>query len=209
MTLSTEHFTRVTFPSVASDDRSSESDRGFVQGHAAGYAAGMQAAAAEQLHLQARLRAEHDETLDAGRSAVARAVQLLQAAANAAQRRQEVAMDEVQDVLAAGAIELAEAILGYELAQGQNTARAALERALGTQGRGSTGVEHVTQVRLNPGDLAALAASGVVDVAGVELKADAALNPGDAVGEYPDGWIDARIGSALERARQALLGVER
>lgn len=206
--MSTENFTRVTFPSVGSADRSNEAHRGFVQGHAAGYAAGMQAAAAEQHRLQVRLRAEHEETLDAGRSAVARAVQLLQAAANAAQQRQEVALDDVQDVLAASAIELAEGILGYEIAQGANTARAALERALGTQSGGSSGVEHVTVVRLNPGDLAALAASGVVDVAGVELKADAALNPGDAVGEYPDGWIDARIGSALERAIQALLGVE-
>ena len=57
-------------------------------------------------------------------------------------------------------------------------------------------------------DVAALATSGVVDVAGVELKPDPTLNPGDAVGEYPDGWIDARIGSALERAKQALLGPE-
>ncbi len=201
--MSTEHFTRVTFPTVGAPEHSSGTDRGFVQGHAAGYAAGMQAAAAEQCQLQERLQREHEEMLDAGRSALARSVQLLQAAAAAAQQRQEVALGEVQDVLAASAIELAEAILGYELARGEDSARAALHRALGAQG---TGVGHATAVRLNPGDLAALAASGVADPDGVELKADPSLNPGDAVGEYPNGWIDARLGSALERAKRALLG---
>ncbi|GAA2856252.1 FliH/SctL family protein [Paenarthrobacter ilicis] len=211
--MSTEGYTPVTFPSLSTTGlsttglsttgRSGEPDRAFVQGHAAGYSAGLQAAAAEQLQLQQRLQQEHEEMLDAGRSALARAVQLLQAAASAAQQRQEVAVADVQDVLAVSAIELAEAILGYELAQGENTARAALKRALGTQG---TGVGRVTTVRLHPRDLAALAAAGVVDVAGVELTADDTLAPGDAVGEYLNGWIDARIGAALERAKQALLG---
>ncbi|MCT9868461.1 hypothetical protein [Paenarthrobacter aurescens] len=212
--MSTEHFTRVTFPSVGASVRSNETDRGFVQGHAAGYAAGMQAAAAGQRDLQERLRAEHGDMLDAGRSALARSLQLLQAAASAAQQRQEVALEEVQDVLARSAIELAEAILGYELAQGENTARAALARALTPLGGGgaggaggSTGSTGVTSVRLHPGDIAALAASGVTEITGVELKADATLNPGDAVGEYPNGWIDARISTALERAKLALLGV--
>jgi flagellar assembly protein FliH len=194
------------FPSIGTPDRSSEPDRAFIQGHAAGYAAGMQAAAAEQLQLQQRLQHEHEEMLDAGRSALARAIQLLQAAADAAQKRQEIALADVQDVLAAGSVELAEAILGYELAHGENTARAALERALGTQGGGSTGVGRVTAVRLHPRDLESLAAAGAADITGVELKADATLNPGDAVGEYPNGWIDARVGAALERAKQALLG---
>ncbi|MFK0007032.1 hypothetical protein ACIQTZ_08260 [Paenarthrobacter sp. NPDC090520] len=196
--MSTEPYTRVTFPELRTEQPSSE--RGFTQGHAAGYAAGMQAAAAEQRRLREQLLAEHAERLDAGRSAVARAVAVLEAAASAAQRRQEVAVAGIEHVLAAGALELAEAILGYELAHGERTARAALDRALG-QGDGT-----VTAVRLHPGDVAALEAAGVVPPAGVELKADPALNPGDAVGDYPHGWIDARLGSAVDRARQALLG---
>ncbi|MCF3138913.1 hypothetical protein LRQ04_06545 [Paenarthrobacter sp. AR 02] len=203
--MSTENFTRITFPPVGTTDRSDDVDRGFVQGHAAGYAAGMQAAAAEHRELQQRLRAEHQEMLDAGRSSLARSAQVLQAAAQAAQQRQEVTLDEMQDVLAASAVELAEAILGYELAHGADTARAALNRALGAGG--STGVEHVTAVRLHPHDIAALQASGVDDIAGVELKSDATLRPGDAIGEYPNGWIDAQIGTALDRARRALLEV--
>ena len=197
-TLSTESYTRVSFPVLRAEEPAT--DRGFTQGHAAGYAAGMRSAAEEQRRLQEQLLAEHAETLDAGHAAVARAVTVLEAAASAAQRRQEVALAEMEDVLAASALKLAEAILGYELANGERSARAALDRAL----KYSDGT--MTTVRLHPGDLAALEASGVVLPSGVELKADASLNPGDAVAEYPQGWIDARLGSALDRARLALLG---
>ncbi|MFJ4208328.1 FliH/SctL family protein [Paenarthrobacter sp. NPDC089675] len=196
--MSTESYTPVTFPTLQSADPAK--DRGYTQGHAAGYAAGMRAAAAEQRRLREQLQAGHAEMLDAGRSAIARAVAILAAASDAAHRRQEVAVGEVEDVLASSALELAEAILGYELAHGDRTARAALDRALGQPGA------TVTTVRLHPGDLATLEAADVVLPAGVELKADPTLNPGDAVGEYPQGWIDARLASALERTRQALLG---
>lgn len=196
--MSTEPYTRVTFPVLRSE--APATDRGFTQGHAAGYAAGMRAAAEELRRLREKLLAEQAEGLDAGRLAVARAVTVLEAAASAAQRRREATVAEIEDLLAATALELAEAILGYELAHGERTARAAVDRAL----KHSDGT--LTTVCLHPGDLAALEASGVVLPAGVELKADAALNPGDAVAEYPQGWIDARLGSALERARQALLG---
>lgn len=196
--MSTEPYTRVTFPVLSAGQPAA--DRGFTQGHAAGYAAGMQAAAAEQRRLREQLLAEHRDMLDAGRSAVAHAVAVLGAAAEAAQRRQEVSVAAAEDVLAAGALDLAEAILGYELADGHRTARAALNRALGQPDA------TVTVVRLHPGDVAALEAAGVVLPPGVELKADAALNPGDAIGDYQQGWIDARLGAALDRARQALLG---
>ena len=36
------------------------------------------------------------------------------------------------------------------------------------------------------------------------IVADAALNRGDAIGELPDGWLDARIHAALERAKGAI-----
>jgi flagellar assembly protein FliH len=195
-------FARVVFPDVQPAVRSRREDRGYTQGHAAGYAAGIQAAAVEQQRLRGQLQAEHRAMLDAGRLAVAEAVRALEAAAAAFQQRRGVALEEAQDVLAASAIELAEAILGYELDKGENTARAALARALGAM----SGVGTVTSVRLHPADLAALAAVDVGDVAGVELKADPSLNPGDAVAEYPKGWLDARLGTALDRAKRALLG---
>jgi flagellar assembly protein FliH len=193
---------RVVFPDIQPAARTRMEDRGYTQGHAAGYAAGIQAAAAEQRRLREQFHAEHRAMLDAGRLAVAQAVRVLQAATVAFQQRRGAVLEEAQDVLAASAMELAEAILGYELNDGGNTARAALARALGA----ASGVETVTAVRLHPADLAALAAVDVGSVAGVELKADPALNPGDAIAEYPQGWLDARLSTAVDRAKAALLG---
>ncbi|UYY82195.1 flagellar assembly protein FliH [Arthrobacter sp. YA7-1] len=193
---------RVVFPDIQPATSSRKEDRGYTQGHAAGYAAGIRAAAAEQLGLREQLQAEHRAMLDAGRLAVGHAVRALEAAAAESRQRRGAVLEEAQDVLAAGAMELAEAILGYELNDGANTARAALARALAT----ASDVQTVTTVRLHPEDLAALTAVDVGSVAGVELKADPALDRGDAIAEYPQGWLDARLGTAVDRAKAALLG---
>ncbi|MCI0141342.1 flagellar assembly protein FliH [Arthrobacter bambusae] len=193
---------RVVFPDIQPATSSRKEDRGYTQGHAAGYAAGIRAAAAEQLGLREQLQAEHRAMLDAGRLAVGHAVRALEAAAAESRQRRGAVLEEAQDVLAAGAMELAEAILGYELNDGANTARAALARALAT----ASDVQTVTTVRLHPEDLAALTAVDIGSVAGVELKADPALDRGDAIAEYPQGWLDARLGTAVDRAKAALLG---
>ena len=193
---------RVVFPDIQPAARSRKEDRGYTQGHASGYAAGIQAAAAELRRLREQFHAEHRAMLDAGRLAVAQAVRVLEAAATASQQRRGAVLEEAQDVLAASAMELAEALLGYELNDGGNTSRAALARALATV----SDVQTVTTVRLHPADLAALDAVDVGSVAGVELKADAGLNPGDAIAEYPQGWLDARLSTAVDRAKAALLG---
>lgn len=192
----------MVFPDIQPATSSRKEDRGYTQGHAAGYAAGIRAAAAEQLGLREQLQAEHRAMLDAGRLAVGHAVRALEAAAAESRQRRGAVLEEAQDVLAAGAMELAEAILGYELNDGANTARAALARALAT----ASDVQTVTTVRLHPEDLAALTAVDVGSVAGVELKADPALDRGDAIAEYPQGWLDARLGTAVDRAKAALLG---
>lgn len=201
--MSTEaEFQRVVFPDIQPAARSRREDRGYTQGHAAGYADGIRAAAAEQRRLRERLDVEHSAMLDAGRLAVAQSVRVLEAAAAASRQHRSNVLEEAQDVLAASAIELAEAILGYELKDSGNSARAALARALATVSDAQT----VTTVRLHPADLAALGTVDAGNVAGVELKADPTLNPGDAVAEYPQGWLDARLGAALDRAKAALLG---
>jgi flagellar assembly protein FliH len=42
--------------------------------------------------------------------------------------------------------------------------------------------------------------------AGVELSPDASIARGDAVADLPVGYLDARIGTAVARARAAILG---
>lgn len=94
------------------------------------------------------------------------------------------------------ALELAEAVLGVELSDGATGAVAALARVAAAE------VEPVV-VRLNPDDLRALGTDPQLPD-GARLVADASLGRGDAVAELPDGWLDARIGTALDRARAAL-----
>lgn len=200
----------VVFPAVDLSGRSEAQDRGYVQGHAAGYAAGLRAAAAEQARLAAGLQAEHDAATAAGREAAEHVVVVLAAAAGAFQQRFRLVLQDAEAVLAASALDLAEAVLAYELDDGERTARAALHRALSSGGAGvgdgaGGGTPEVSAVRLHPADIAVLMASGIPDGLGVELVPDSSLARGDAMAQYPEGWLDARLGTALARARAALL----
>lgn len=208
--MSTETFpARVVFPEVGAARRSEAQDRGYTQGHAAGYAAGLRAAAVEQARRAGQLQAEHDAALAAGRQATDHAVAVLASAAAAFRQRFGLVLRDAEAVLAASALDLAEAVLGYELDDGEGTARAALHRALSAGSGGTSAV--VAAVRLHPADIAVLEAAGIPAVpdaagTGVELVPDASLARGDAMAQYPQGWLDARLGTALDRARAALLG---
>lgn len=56
-------------------------------------------------------------------------------------------------------------------------------------------------VRLHPDDVHLLAQAGVEDPV---LLADATLGRGDAVADLEHGFLDARIGTAVARARAGL-----
>lgn len=198
---------RVVFPVVGESSHSDARHRGYTQGHAAGYAEGMRAAAVEQARiraqLQAELAAERAESLHRTDAAAA----VLAAAAAAFQQRFRLVLQDAESVLAVSAVELAEAVLRYEFDDGERTARAALRRALSAGGGGPESPAPVA-VRLHPADIAVLETAGVEASTGVELIPDSSLTRGDAVAHYPAGWLDARVGAALSRARAALLGPE-
>jgi len=56
---------------------------------------------------------------------------------------------------------------------------------------------------MNPADLATLGPD-VLAAAGVTFTPDATLARGDAMTQFPDGYLDARIGSALARVKAAI-----
>jgi flagellar assembly protein FliH len=109
-------------------------------------------------------------------------------------------MAEVSAAAAAAAVALTETLLGRAQDDAAPFARAALGRALA-----AAGTEVVQRVRMNPDDLA-LVADAVAAADGIEFVADPALGRGDAMAELQHGLIDARLTSALDRARAALLG---
>jgi len=170
-------------------------------GWAAGWAAGTRAAADAARAQRAAAAAEH-AAAEANRDArLSAAVAVLARAAEAAVARVVPVLDAAAATLDEGAVLLAEAVLGAELADGEDRARATLRRALSVPL--DAGVQ---TVRLHPSDVAALAAVSVDLPAGVQLVADPTLRPGDAVSELADGFLDARISTAVERAARALAG---
>ncbi len=195
-----ESFSPLTYPSLHDPARERLEAESRVRGHAAGYAAGLREAAGHAAVAAERADAER---LDAARESAARlahAVQVLESAASALTRSAVPVITDVEETLCAAALELAEAVIGYELADGGNSARSVVARAI-TAPLPFT----VHTVRLHPADLAAVRAAGAAP-AEVGLVPDPALAPGDAVAEYADGFLDSRISTALARVRTALTG---
>lgn len=200
--MSPDTFTPAFAGAVPSQQTADSRAAGYAAGYASGYAAGArEAARAAELESE-RMRAEH-AAAEAQRAADHRAaLDTLAAAARAAAQRALPVLSEAEQTLMSAAVELAEAVLGRELADAETSARAALGRVLAAApGAG------LHTIRLHPTDLAtlrALDAAGDPALTGVELVADPVLSPGDAIGEFPEGVLDARIGAALERARAEL-----
>lgn len=207
MRLSTEqHFAQMAFPQLRKTGQE-EHDDGYIHGHAAGYAAGLRAAEAERTRLLAQLETEFAARRAQQQAEAARLASLLRSAAEALNTRTVPTVADAEEALVAAAVDLAEAILGYELADRSKAARAALDRAVS----GSKGLDAVA-IRMNPQDIAALE-SGASDGVGpavepgrtaVVLTPDPSLDSGDAVVDLPRGFLDAKINTALARVKNAL-----
>jgi flagellar assembly protein FliH len=205
--MSSDTFLSLNIPRLGNSSSRRIEEQAHAQGHAAGYIAGLRAAQSDHAERAAQYETEQAAAAQAAAERVDRAVALLSAAARAMNERTLPLLADAHGQLAAAAAELAESILGVELADHERSARAAVDRAL-------AGVETrlVHCVRLNPADLALLdefnlnGEHGRPGVSGADITftADPELRRGDAVTEFADGYLDARIGSALERATIAL-----
>lgn len=187
-------YARLDGPTAAS-----ERQRGYTQGHAAGYAAGLRQAAREALAAADAFEIEKEDFRARAEKQLADQSALLAAIGSRAAGAVLPVLDEAERSVAAAALHLAEAILGTELSSAQTAARAALSRAF-PSGESAAPLH----VRLHPSDVALL--TGTAPANGITLVEDPALQRGDAVAAYPDGVIDARISTALDRAREALEG---
>ncbi|ANP72471.1 hypothetical protein [Cryobacterium arcticum] len=201
-------------------DRARLDEQWRARGHAAGYTEGLRAAeqaVAERIH---RLETEHAHRLRVDGERAERMLAVLHTAARALDARTVPVLRDAEDTVLAAAFDLAEAIVGHALADEAAAARSALGRAVGAAGGASASGERASSggilaapgalgaahtVRLHPDDLAALDPA-VAAATGVAFVADAHIARGDAVSEFPDGYLDARIGTALERAKAALGG---
>jgi flagellar assembly protein FliH len=145
------------------------------------------------------MEAEHSAALLHAQARTDRALALLGGAVEAVNAAVLPVVTDAQDALVEAAMDLAETIIGVELGDGDLSSRAALARALAATLPAGT-----VTVRMHPTDLSVID-TGTLP-AGVRLTADPSLARGDAVAEYEHGHLNATIGSALARARTALLG---
>lgn len=202
--MSSEHHTLVPLsfatlgtPAVSPQDADAERVRARTQGYSAGYAAGMQMAV-EQARAQ---QAEHARLMEAQRrEAELRHEAALAALSRAAEAFSSHAVETVESAdrsLIAAALDLAEAILGAELRDGRRAAEASLHRVLE-----GADAESLKAVRMSPQEAQLIADQA--EGAGVRIIADPSLRPGDAVADLSDGFLDARISTALTRCRDSL-----
>lgn len=173
-----------------------EQDSARAVGYAQGWAAGRRAAAVDRAReaadeaQRARLR---EQAVESALIAVRRAADQLGATVVARS-------EELTGLIVDGAIELAAAVLGRELALSCDPGLEAVRRAVAEMPAGRPVVVH-----LNPGDLAALDTAAATGGAHeVRLVGDPALGRGDAVAVQDDTTVDARVAAALERARTVL-----
>ncbi|MFK4731501.1 FliH/SctL family protein [Agromyces mediolanus] len=188
-------FGTIDFPRIG---RPGEADAAAEErGFARGLADARRRTEAERERLLTALAAEAAER-EARRAAEHRAaIEALVIARTAIGAAALPVLAEAERQLAAGALALAETLLGAELAADPDgAARAALRRALDHDDAAL-----VVRVRMHPAALARVAAAAPE---GVELLADASLAPGNAVAELPDGLVDARISTAIDRVRRSL-----
>lgn len=195
--MSTEQaYSPLSLPQVQTAAQSRRDEQSAAKGHALGFAAGLRAAAAETAELRARVAREHDEALAEGRARVDAAVASLESAVRALRERAIPTLDSAEAAIIDAALGLAESIVGVELAASDSAALAALARVTAHPDSGSA-----IGVRMHPDDIAAIPA----DVsAGIPLVGDRTLCRGDAVADFIDGFLDARIESAVTRMRAAL-----
>jgi flagellar assembly protein FliH len=198
--MSSENFAAVSFPALRNVNQDAMDAQIRAHGHATGYASGLRAAEVETARRIAELEATHAELLRQEHARIDVAIEALDAAALALHNRIVPTVEQAQNVLAASAIDLAEAIIGNELQDGAGSARAALARALD-----NAGAQPIHAIRMNPVDVFQLDNANRTATM-VEIIPDESIARGDAVADFSDGSLDARIRSALDRARAVLLG---
>lgn len=179
-----------------SDDKSSQAF-GYAKGFSSGWAAGQKRASREAAQERTIINDDARRAEEARTEAYVDAMDEIQAIADAVASRDNLVVEEMKAALMAAAVDLAEALLGAELSDAPTRAKAALKRALSMNDP-----KDIVKVNMNPQDVETLTSLGVE--CPVELVPDPELDPGDAVAYMPEGLLDARLTTAMARAREAL-----
>ena len=171
----------VVSPELIESARQEGYTAGFEEGYSAGYTHGIDDAR------------RHVELLG-------QLVQQLGREADAFATRETTARADIEDQVVAVALQIAEVLVGHELAQPDGRGRDAIARALAL-----APVHGEVVARLHPADIALLGDPGELSPGRVmAIVPDPSLSPGDCVIDVASCRVDARISAAIERAREVL-----
>jgi len=173
-------------------------EEGYAEGHAegkaVGYAEGYQQGNAEAAERALQAMREREERLTS-------ALQALSSAARECSERQAVAIDDIERSIVTAIFDLAETLVGRELSHTRTPGRDALARALAmAKSHGPA------TARLHPDDIETLGT--LTDIAPgrvIEIVPDPSVEVGGCVLEAGAQRVDAQIGTAIARAKKALL----
>ena len=182
------------------DDKSTQAF-GYAKGFSSGWAAGQKRATREAEQERNILNEDARLAEEARTEAYVDAMDEIQAIADAVSSRDALVIEDMKAALMEAAVDLAEALIGAELSDAPTRAKAALKRALSMNDP-----KDIVKVNMNPQDVATLTSLGVD--CPVKLVPDSELDPGDAVAYMPEGLLDARLTSAVRRAREALVSAQ-
>jgi flagellar assembly protein FliH len=155
--------------------------RGWRSGHEAGYEAG------------------HREGVRAARAELTAVVHALSAAALDVEQRAATDLADAAQTIAVAALELAESIVGRHIEAAADPGADALARALAMAPPGRL------VARLHPADVELFDATSLPDDGRVTIVADPSIERGGCVIEGGATTVDAQVGPAIARAREALL----
>lgn len=199
--MSTDAFAPAIFPRLYGVDTEAEHHQARLRGYAEGHAEAFRIVTAEAKAAAAQDEARRADARVSAQRALADAMSALGRAADALEDRARDLADIAERQISSRAVELAELILAEALADRELAATTALRRGLAAQQGAGDG-----KVHLSPTDLHTLTLHGTLPE-NITVVTDEALVSGDAVAVVADGFVDARIGAALERARRALAEV--
>lgn len=172
-----------------------------AEGYAVGWAQGRRAAEEAAQREAAAAAAERAEFATRSQASLLSALRALTAAADALESRAVVPAAELSAAVVAGAFELAQALLGRELALATDPGMDAIRRALtlAPENRPVT-------ARLHPDDASVARAELATADLGREvlIVADPTVERGGAVVDCDATRVDAQLGPALERVREVL-----
>ena len=171
---------------------------GYARGYASGYGAGQRKAAEILQAQQEQISAAAAAQAQYAQAQLEDTLNSMYAAVRALEERDGLVLSELAETLTDVALQIAEAVLGAEITDAGKRARTALRRALAAPEE-----LQVNAVRMNPDDIAALDAAGIQ--APVPIEADMSLAPGDAIALLPEGYLDARITTAVARVTELLV----